>query len=150
MYSYADVHRFLGKELGVDEAQLAPDISLLDDLGVDGDQFDKLMGEFAQQFGVDLSGYLWYFHHGDEDEGLDPADLFFRQPSYDQIAVTPRLLLESANARRWLVEYPPHRPPRRGYHRTAISCLFLMLFLMLFPWAMMKLIHLFFRLVHHA
>jgi acyl carrier protein len=149
MYSYADVQKFLGQELGTDEAQLSPDISLLDDLGVDGDQFDELMGEFAERFGVDMSGYLWYFHHG-ADDGPDPADLFFRPQSYDQITVTPRLLLESANAGRWLVEYPPHRAPQRGYHRSAISCLLLMLFLILFPWAMMKLILLFFKFVHRG
>ena len=121
---------------------------MLDDLGVDGDEFDELMGGFAERFGVDMSGYRWYFHH--HADGADPADLFFRPQQYDLIAVTPRLLLESANAGRWPIEYPPHRVPRRGFHLTALSCLFLMLILMLFPWAAMRLIDLFFKLVHRG
>jgi hypothetical protein len=95
-----------------------------------------------------MSGYRWYFHH--DAEGTDPADLFFRQPSYDRIAVTPRLLLESATAGRWLVEYPPHRAPRRGFHLSLLSCLFMILILALFPWAAMKLINLFFRFAHRG
>jgi Protein of unknown function (DUF1493) len=148
MYDYADVHRFLGQELGTDEAQLRPNTSVLDDLGVDGDAFDELMGAFAERFGVDMAGYRWYFHH--HSEAADPADLFFRPQSYDQIAVTPTLLLESANAGRWLVEYPPHRAPRRGFHLSLLSCLLMMLILWLFPWVGMKLIGLFFWLVHRG
>jgi hypothetical protein len=42
MYDYADIYTFLAQELGLDQAQLAPDVSLRDDLGVDGDDFFEL------------------------------------------------------------------------------------------------------------
>ena len=146
MYEFAGIFAFLGEELGVDQAHLTPDTSLHDDLGVGGDEFDELVGDFAERFRVDMSGYRWYFHH--DAKGTDPADLFFRQPSYDRIAVTPRLLLESANAGRWVVAYPSHRAPRRGLHLSILSCVFMMLILMLFPWTVMRLINLFFKIVH--
>lgn len=148
MNDYADIYAFLAEELGVDTACLKPDTNLENDLGVEGDHFDELVGQFAERFGLDISGYRWYFHH--DAEGVDPADLFFTQPQYERIAVTPTLLLESANAGRWAVEYPQHRAPRRGIHRSLISCLFILLILMLFPWAVMKVIELFFKLVHQG
>jgi hypothetical protein len=148
MYDYAAIYAFLSEEVGVDTACLKHDTSLQDDLGVAGDDFDELVGDYAERFGVDISGYRWYFHH--DAEGSGPADLFFKQPSYERIAVTPTLLLESANAGRWMLEYPQHRGPRRRIHQSLLSCLFILVILMLFPWAVMRAIDVFSWFIHRG
>jgi hypothetical protein len=104
---------------------------------------------FAQRFSVDMSAYRWYFHHHDEGWLTTPAGLFFRRPT-NRIAVTPRMLLESANAGRWLVEYPPHKGPPRTVHLVAVGFVFLILILGLFPLATMRLFTLVSKLVHHG
>ncbi len=113
MYDHADVSAFLAEHLSLHATTIEPDESLVGDLGVDGDDFDYLMEAFTQRFSADISGYRWYFHH--EAEGWSPAVLFFRRHlTRNRIDVTPRTLLEAANAGQWLIEYPPHKgPPRR-------------------------------------
>jgi len=115
MHSYDDVYSFLARELGVDPTRLTPDTGLFDDLGVDGDDFFELEQAFARHFNVDMSSYRWYFHHG--EEGLNVGGLLSSAPycRVEQIPVTPRLLLESANAGRWMLEYPSHELPTRRY-----------------------------------
>jgi acyl carrier protein len=149
MYDYAELYSFLAQQLRVDAATLGPDDDLVGDLGVDGDDFFELEQAFEQRFSVDMSAYRWYFHHHDEGWLSTPAGLFFRRPK-DRIAVTPRMLLESANAGRWIVEYPPHKGPPRTLHLNAIGCALLMLIMGLFPPVLMRLLTLFSRLVHHA
>jgi acyl carrier protein len=147
MYDYADIYQFLAQKLGVDEATLTPDDSLFDDLGVDGDDFFELEQAFARRFAVDMSDYRWHFHHNSEGWLTSPGVLFFQRP-YDRIAVTPRLLVESANAGKWLVEYPPHKGPLHRFHLVAVSFVLLILLLWVFPATIMQLIKLFGRLVH--
>jgi acyl carrier protein len=147
MYDYADIYSFLAQRLGVDEANFTPDDSLFDDLGVDGDDFFELEQIFARRFAVDMSDYRWYFHHNSEGWLTSPAILFFQRPK-NRIAVTPRLLLECANAGKWLVEYPSDKGQPRSFHLAAVSFVLLILFLWLFPAAIMQLIKLFGRFVH--
>jgi acyl carrier protein len=142
MYGNADISSFLASQLGVDEATLAPDDSLLDDCGVDGDDFDDLMEAFSQRFEVDLSGYRWEFHHQGE-AGL--SSLFFRHTE-DRIAVTPRLLLECANAGKWPIEYPSTRRSSRWYEFPA-SVVLLFGIILLFPNVIMRLIELFGKVI---
>ena len=147
MYDYAEIYSFLAEQSGIDAATLGPDDDLVDDLGIDGDDFFNLEQAFAQRFSVDMSAYRWYLHH--HQEKMTPADLFFRRIK-NRIAVTPRMLLESADAGRWMVEYPPHKGPPRTLHLNAIGCAFLLLIIGIFPLAMMRLLTLFSRLVHHG
>ena len=117
MYSFDDVSAFLVKRLRVDPSELTPFTSLRKDLGVEGDDFFELEEAFAEKFRVDMSGYRWYFHHGEEGTWLSIGRLFFPAP-YDrvvEIPVTPQLLLDSANAGKWIVQYPDHELPRRRY-----------------------------------
>jgi len=123
VYSYDDIYAFLVQEAGAKRERLTPDTSLFNDLGVDGDDFFELAATFARSFKVDMSGYLWYFHHG--AEGLDIGAALF--PPYGRITlipVTAKLLLESANAGKWLLEYPPHKLSRRRYDQLANLVIF--------------------------
>jgi hypothetical protein len=116
MYEYEDIYGFLVKRLGVKRAKLHEEIHVSDELGCDGDDFSELMDAYAKRFAVDISAYLWYFHQG-EEISMSLGASIFPPPNFrvERIPVTPRLLLESANAGRWLVEYPVHRMPRRRY-----------------------------------
>lgn len=117
MYSFDDVCAFLLKRLRVDRSELTPSTSLRRDLGVDGDDFFELEEAFADEFKVNMSEYRWYFHHREEPTWPDMGRLLFPAP-YDrvqEIPVTPQLLLNSANAGKWIVEYPDRTLPRRRY-----------------------------------
>ncbi|MDF2233440.1 DUF1493 family protein [Albimonas sp. CAU 1670] len=83
----------------------------LGDLGVEGDDHVDLMQGYAERFGVSLDGYRWYFHHG--EEGWNLGALFVRPPHarLPRIEIDMELLRRSAEAGRWLVDYPPHAPP---------------------------------------
>ena len=109
MFTYDDVYVFLVQQLGVKRETLTPETSLFDDLGVDGDDFFELADAFAHRFNVDMSGYRWFFHHGEEGFNIDW--ILFKPPNrrVRRIRVTPKLLLESANAGKWALEYPAHK-----------------------------------------
>lgn len=115
MATIDDIFSFLEKSQGVRRKCIFPDSDLCEDLGIDGDDFFKLEEQFAREFGVDMNGYLWYFHHG--EEGCNVGSLFFAAPRerIQHIAVTPVILLDAANRKTWPLEYPLHTLPSRRY-----------------------------------
>jgi hypothetical protein len=106
-----DIRSFLHEAVGVKKDEIFEDSDLLTDLGVDGDDWDALLEQYRCRFDVNLDGFLWYFHHG--EEGLNPFWLFIPPPDrrVQHIPVTPRVLLKSAHLRRWSIEYPAHQLP---------------------------------------
>lgn len=107
MVSITEIYEFISEAAGVEIYRLNENTDIFEDLGVDGDDFFELMEDFAEKYGVDLSDYLWYFHHG--TEGFSFVGAMFRV--YPQrIAVTPRILLECANTKKWPIQYPKHTP----------------------------------------
>ena len=107
-----DIQRFVAEATGIAPHNIADDADLFADLGIDGDDFHELMAEFEKRYTVDMSSYCWYFHHGEEG-GPSLGGWLFPPPqrSVTRIAITPALLLASANSKRWLLPYPAHRPP---------------------------------------
>jgi hypothetical protein len=81
-------------------------------LGIDGDDGSEFIEQFAERFGVDMGGYRWYFHHGEEGWGL--GALLFRPPDWrvETIPITREILLEAIRSRRWPIDYPPHELPK--------------------------------------
>lgn len=69
------------------------------------------MDAFATQFGVDDDDYRWYFH-GDED-GMNFGGMFFRPPylRVERMPITPDILIEAIDSKRWPLRYPPHQIP---------------------------------------
>ncbi len=93
-----------------------PETDLWKDLGIEGDDFFELEEAFAHEFKVDMSNYLWYFHHG--EEGLGSFGAFFFAPPYalvERIPVTPALLLKAARTKKWPVQYPAHEISSHRY-----------------------------------
>ena len=79
--------------------------------GIVGDDASDFMDEFAARFGVEDDGYLWYFHHG--EEGTNFGGMFFRPPyrRVERLPITPDILIEAIESKRWPIRYPPHQLP---------------------------------------
>ena len=84
------------------------------DLGVTGDELSDLLEAYSKRFSVDMIGYLWYFHKGDEG-WPGPGALFFKPPNrrVPHIPITIEMLVEFADTGAWAVSYPPHQVPSR-------------------------------------
>lgn len=119
MYTLEDIADFVASETGVNRGKIEPESRLVEDLGIEGDDFFELEQAFAKRFNVDMSGYLWYFHHG--EEGMNIGALLFPPPNLrvESIPVTLTLLLDAANSGEWPLQYPAHELPRRRYDLVA-------------------------------
>ena len=94
-------------------SKIGPETDIYDDLGCVGDDFFELMEIYSNQFSVDMSEFLWYFHSA--EEGLPGIGQEFFDPPYarvERIPVTPAMLTEFANSGKWHIEYPPHHIPK--------------------------------------
>ena len=89
------------------------------DLGCTGDDFPELMDKYSKKYNVEMSNYLWYFHH--TEEGNSFGSNFFSAPNeiVNHIPVTPSLLLEFAKNGKWDLTYPEHKLPKRRYDLIA-------------------------------
>ena len=91
---------------------VAVNADLFDELGIAGDDCHEFMEAFAEEFGTDMTGYLWYFHH--EEEGfVSIGSLFFKPPDrrVDRIPISIGLLCEASRGQTWPVAYPDHVLP---------------------------------------
>ena len=85
------------------------DIDLFERFGIEGDDASGFMDSFAAHFDVDGQNYRWYFHH--RDEGTNFGALCFAPPyrRVQRIPITPNILIEAVETKRWPLEYPPHQ-----------------------------------------
>lgn len=93
------------------EGDLVDDADVFGRLGVEGDDAFDFIDKFAERFAVDMSGYRWYFHHG--EEGWNLGGLFFPPPyrRVIRIPITPSMLTQAIQTKRWPLEYPVHQLP---------------------------------------
>jgi hypothetical protein len=70
---YDSVLDFVVSQTGVRRADLSQDTTLLGGLGIDGDDAEQFMQEFAVHFEVDMRGFQFARHFG--TEGLPPGFL---------------------------------------------------------------------------
>ena len=129
MITAKEVLLFLTNHFQVNEESIKLDTDIYKDLGVDGDDFSELMEEFSKRFHVDLSSFLWYFHHN--GEGFNIGALFIKPPNkrVDRIAITPEMLQEYANTKKWGIKYPKHCLPKRRYD-IILTWIFLGIFIL--------------------
>ena len=61
-----------------------------------------------------MSPYLWYFHADEEGASLSIGSIFSKPPyqRVQRIAVTPQMLTNFANGRKWDIKYPEHKLPK--------------------------------------
>jgi Protein of unknown function (DUF1493) len=98
---------FLGNFWREPVERLRPETRLEEDLGMTGDDAYDCLREFAERFGVDMSGLEFHRHFG--PEGCNPLWLFYTPAwlvNHGEYPVTVDHLVRVAQARRWF------SPPR--------------------------------------
>lgn len=82
-------------------------------LGIVGDDFHEMIEKYTEDFEIDMTGYLWYFHT--DEEGQNFGALFLKPPysRVERIPITPRLLSEFAETKKWNIAYPEHKSPNK-------------------------------------
>ena len=107
-----DILVFIAEETGCDCKRLRSDGDIFKFARIEADDCFTLIHNFGKRFNVDLTEYLWYFHHS--EEGTNIGSFFVKSPDQrvKRIPVTPNLLLESAQEKRWVCQYPEHRLPK--------------------------------------
>ena len=115
MYKIEDIIAFLKDEIS-NKIEINCNSDLENDIRITGDDVVELMDKYAIKFNVNMETYLWYFHHEEETIGWF-GPLFFNTPRQyvSHIPITPKLLLDSANAGCWIVQYPEHQIPKSRY-----------------------------------
>ena len=108
--SCTDLDEFLLQFSGEAHA-LQDDTDVFERLGIDGDDGSEFIEAFAAHFDVDVSGYRWYFHHG--EEGWSLGGLFFRSPDrrVQRLPITPPILMDAIRTKHWPIDYPAHQLP---------------------------------------
>lgn len=96
------------EELWGEKLPARGDTDLFDRFGIEGDDASAFMDGFGERFGIDGESYRWYFHHG--EEGTNFGGLFFAPPyrRVQRIPITPDILIEAIETRKWPLKYPPH------------------------------------------
>jgi hypothetical protein len=102
--------KFVAEECDFDDL-LAPEEDILKRIGVTGDDAVEFIDSFAARFEVDMSKFLWYFHH--DEEGLNFGGSIFESPDQKvkRIPITLNLLADAITLKTWPVEYPEHEVP---------------------------------------
>lgn len=82
-------------------------------MGVTGDDFHTMIENYSNNYDVDMSNYLWYFHAA--EEGISLGSLFFKPPyaRVKRIPVTPELLAKFIELKKWDIDYPEHFIPEK-------------------------------------
>jgi hypothetical protein len=88
-----------------------PDTDIFKDIGLVGDDFHEMIEKYSEKYQVDISDYLWYFHT--DEEGHNIGGLFYSPPykKVKRIPVTPKMLTDFSETKKWKIEYPDHEIP---------------------------------------
>ena len=80
------------------------------DCGITGDDGDEFLAEFAKTYGVDMSGFLWYFHYNANEPPFAETSWPYSRDGrkLERISLTATLLAEAASEGAWPLAYPEH------------------------------------------
>ena len=114
------------------------DVDLFEQFGIEGDDASDFMDGFAAHFDVDGQNYRWYFHH--RDEGTNFGALFFAPPCrrVRRIPITPNILIQAVETKRWPLEYPPHQMPTVRWDIRVNQLLFVVPLALLAMWLWLR------------
>jgi hypothetical protein len=123
MHPMSAAKDFVSEQCDFDGA-LAADDDIFRRVGITGDDAGDFIEAFAARFGVDMSGYRWYFHT--EEEGFNIGGALFPSPEtrVTRIPVTLRVLAEALTRKTWPVTYPEHEAPRGRPDRVVNQLVF--------------------------
>lgn len=111
-----DMIAFVAEMSGCPIARINGSTDVFDDLGQYGDDLREFLEVYAEEFGVDMSDHIWYFHN--VEEGCSwPGSLFFKPPyrRVKRIPITIVMLTEFANQKKWAIHYPEHKIPKHRF-----------------------------------
>ena len=99
---------------------------------ISGDDSHELIEKYHMKYNVDMSTYLWYFHC-DEEGSTFITSMFFKPPykRVTRIPITPKLLTDFANSKKWKMDYPEHTLPKKRYDLLINQIIFWLIFIWL-------------------
>ncbi len=106
-----------------------PNVDIYEELGIIGNDFHELIENYSENYKVDMSGYLWYFH-ADEELFMNIGALFYKTPDQfvERIPVTPQILANCIETKKWDIKYPEHSIPKtRRDIKFSMRCLYICL-----------------------
>jgi len=101
---------------GGGEMDLAGDEDLLGAYRMEGDDASEFLEAFADRFGVNLDGLLWYFHYNGDEPPPSRPRLYPVSPEGERLpthAITLNDLVSAAEAGHWQFTYPAHEVRER-------------------------------------
>jgi hypothetical protein len=134
-----EIIQFLKEETYEDS--ITSDTDIFNDCGVNGDDSHELIKKYLIKYNIDTANYLWYFHCDEEGRG-SIGGMFFKAPykRVNRIPVTPKMLTEFANSKKWKIDYPEHTLPKYRFDILINQILFLIIII----WLISTLIHKYF------
>ncbi|GAB3710230.1 DUF1493 family protein [Flavobacterium koreense] len=110
-----EIINFIEKEFW--ESNLNSNSDIFEETGFSGDDCDDLMTTYQKKYQVDMSEYLWYFHHEEEGSWNSFGGSFCKSPNerVTRIPITPKMLTEFANSKKWTIDYPEHKLSKYRY-----------------------------------
>ena len=112
-----EIINFIEKEFW--ESKLTSDSDVFSEVGIDGDDCDEFLQKYSKKYSVNMNDFLWYFHYQDETSltSFNIGGSLFKSPNQrvKRIPITPKMLTEFANSKKWTVDYPEHNLPKYRY-----------------------------------
>jgi hypothetical protein len=129
----SDLIEFL-RQFSASTELLSDDADLFLLIGLEGDDASDFMDSFFRRFGVDASGYRWYFHHAEEGSNFGGA--FFAPPNQrvERLPIGPNILIEAIETKKWPLQYPPRDMPKIRWDRRVNQLLLFIPVVLLALW----------------
>ncbi|GAA4066370.1 hypothetical protein GCM10022389_08910 [Flavobacterium cheonanense] len=111
-----EIINFIEKEFW--KSNLNSDSDVFKEVRIDGDDCEELLVKYSEKYSVDMNNFLWYFHYQEEGSlSFSIGNLFFKNPRQrvKEIPITPKMLTEFANSKKWTIDYPEHKLPKHRY-----------------------------------
>ena len=130
MVAEEEIIQFLKEETY--EEVITSKTDIFNECGISGDDSHELIEKYQMKYNVDMSNYLWYFHC--DEEGTSFISGMFFKPPYKRVTripITPKMLTDFANSKRWNIDYPEHKLPKYRYdiifNQIVLSIIFIWL-----------------------
>lgn len=110
------------------KSNLQSNSDIFETVRISGDDCYELIEKFSKKYDVDISNFLWYFHHEEEGSWNSIGGYFYKSPDklVKRIPITPKMLTKFAETKKWEINYPEHKLPKYRYDML-INWIFLLL-----------------------
>jgi len=113
MVSEKEIIDFIETEYWKSNLQSNSDI--FETVRISGDDCYELIEKFSKKYDVDISNFLWYFHHEEEGSWNSIGGYFNKSPDklVKRIPITPKMLAKFAETKKWEINYSIHKLPEK-------------------------------------